>query len=212
MLTKVRMALAEKISDGDLLARLLDGDEEAFICLYRRRQTGVYRFALQMCGSEAVAEDVTQDVFITLMREGASYDAGRGSLAAYLYGIARNLVLRRLEHESRFVPMAEEVEAEGAVAENFVVTQSPLFDLTRNETIEAVRAAVLQLPTHYREVVVLCELNELSYAEAAAVMGCAVGTVRSRLSRARAILAEKLRGVIEADAGFKRVRAERSFA
>jgi RNA polymerase sigma-70 factor (ECF subfamily) len=206
------MALPEKISDGELLARLLNGDEEAFIGLYRRRQTGVYRFALQMCGSEAIAEDVTQDVFIMLMREGASYDPRRGTVAAYLYGIARNFVLRKLERENRFVPIDEEREADFATAEGFVITQNPLFDLTRNETIEAVRAAILRLPTHYREVVVLCELNELSYAEAAGVLGCAVGTVRSRLSRARALLAEKLRGVGEADGGLKRVRAERSFA
>ena len=206
------MVLPEKISDNELLRRLLNGDEEAFICLYRRRQAAIYRFALQMSGSEVIAEDVTQEVFMMLMRDGDGYDARRGTVAAYLYGIARNFVLRKLERESRFVPIAEESDAEAAAADGFIVTQNPLFDLTRNETIAAVRAAILQLPAHYREVVVLCELNELSYAEAAEVLSCAIGTVRSRLSRARAILADKLRYERGAEASPKRVSAERSFA
>ncbi len=206
------MALPEKISDGELLSRLLNSDEEAFVCLYRRRQAAVYRFAFQMCGSASIAEDVTQDVFMTLMRDGAGYDVKRGTVAAYLYGIARNFVLRKLERESRFVPIAEEQDGDIAAAESFIGTQNPLFDLTRNETIEAVRAAILELPTHYREVVVLCELNELSYAEAAEVLNCAIGTVRSRLSRARAILADSLRHERGAPASPKRVSAERSFA
>src|SRR5215510_9686569 len=100
------MALPDKISDSDLLMRLLQGDEEAFISLYRRRQAAVFRFALQMCGSESIAEDVTQEVFMTLMREGAAYNPQRGSVMAYLYGMARNFVLRKLERENRFVPIA----------------------------------------------------------------------------------------------------------
>jgi RNA polymerase sigma-70 factor (ECF subfamily) len=206
------MALPDKISDGDLLRQLLQGDEEAFISLYRKRQAAVYRFALQMCGSESIAEDVTQEVFMTLMREGAAYNPQRGSVMAYLYGMARNFVLRKLERESRFVPMVEETDGDVPAAEAFLASENPLVELTRNETISAVRAAILALPTHYREVVVLCELNELSYAEAAEVLGCAIGTVRSRLSRARAILTDTLRSERDAEASPKRVSAERSFA
>ena len=186
------MMLPATTSDGDLLQLMMAGDEDAFTALYRRRQGGVYRFALQMSGSKTVAEDVTQEVFITLMREAARYDAQRGSLAAYLYGIARNHVLRRLERDRVFIQIDASEDGD-AIAQDVIADADPLGDLTRNEMVETVRAAVLALPAHYREVVVLCDLEEMSYAEAANVIDCAVGTVRSRLHRARALLVEKLR-------------------
>jgi RNA polymerase sigma-70 factor (ECF subfamily) len=71
--------------------------------------------------------------------------------------------------------------------------QDALSGLTQNERIESLRKAVLTLPPAYREVVVLCDLNELEYAEAADVLGCAIGTIRSRLHRARTLLIEKMR-------------------
>lgn len=200
-------------SDCELLKRITTGDEEAFLCLYRRRQGGVYRFALQMSGSPSVAEDVTQEVFMTLMREASNYDAGRGSVAAYLYGIARNFVLRRAAKESRFVALEEEAGQEGEVAEGALAVSDPLGELTRLESIEAVRRAVLLLPSRYREVVVLCDLHEMSYVEAAAALDCAIGTVRSRLHRARLLLAERLRDRQEMAASQKKViSSQRSYA
>ena len=191
---KESMTLPQTTSDNDLLRLMMAGREDAFTELYRRRQGGVYRFALQMSGSEAVAEDVTQEVFIVLIGEAQNYDPNRGSLAAYLYGIARNHVLRRLERDRQFVPFDDSAEDEGAMMHATLIAQGdPLIDLTRNEMIDAVRGAVLALPAHYREVVVLCDLHEMSYVEAANVIDCAVGTVRSRLHRARAMLVEKLR-------------------
>lgn len=180
-----------QLSDSELWQRASQGDELAFVTLYRRRQSSVYRFALRMSGSTTIAEDVTQEVFLALMREGGRYDAARSSLASYLYGIARNQVLRRLERERNFAPWPDaEDEPDGFMP---VDAGDPLGDLTRQETVETVRQAVLALPPHYREVVVLCDLHELSYLETAASLGCAVGTVRSRLHRARALLVEKLR-------------------
>lgn len=208
------MTLATTPSDNELLRLMMAGDEEAFVALYRRRQGGVYRFALQMSGSETMAEDVTQEVFMLLMREGKNYDPERASLAAYLYGIARNFVLRHLQRDRNSVQMFDDAEdSEGQSAQYFVSTNDPLGDLTRNETIETVRQAVLALPAHYREVVVLCDLHEMSYLEAASILGCAVGTVRSRLHRARALLLEKLRATKEADAtSSPRVNTARCFA
>jgi RNA polymerase sigma-70 factor (ECF subfamily) len=165
-------------SDGDLLWRTAQGDEAAFTALYRRRQGPVYRFALHMSGSPAVAEDVTQEVFLELMRDPAGYDPERGPLASYLYGMTRNLVLRALRTRPEGPPEA--------AAPDLVE------DLARRDAIAAVRRAVLTLPPRYREVVVLCDLEEMNYAEAAVALGCAVGTVRSRLHRARALLAGKL--------------------
>jgi RNA polymerase sigma-70 factor (ECF subfamily) len=188
-------------SDEELLRLSLAGDEAAFAALYGRRQAAVYRFALQMCGSESVAEDVTQEVFMALIREAAGFDESRGALSSYLYGIARNQVLRRLERERHFVSMADEGDGAGETlaAEWIVARPDPLLEMARAETIESVRQAVLALPAHYREVVVLCELHEMSYAEAAGVLGCAVGTVRSRLHRARGLLVERL-GALRAEA------------
>lgn len=189
------MSASQQQSDAELLRLMLAGDEEAFTALYRRRQGGVYRFALQMSGSEALAEDVVQETFIVLMRSGAVFDPARGSVAAFLYGIARNHVLRAFERERALVQFDEEAEEGGdAPHENFIARHDPLGDLTRGETVERLRQAVLALPAHYREALVLCELHEMSYAEAADALNCAVGTVRSRLHRARAMLAEKLRG------------------
>jgi RNA polymerase sigma-70 factor (ECF subfamily) len=197
------MEMQTTLSDDELLQMMRAGDESAFVSLYRRRQGGIYRFALRMSGSEAVAEDVTQEVFMTLMFENGNYDPSRGSLASYLYGVARYQVLRRIEKDRAFLQISDETgddliasnvpngRIEWAI-EGLISPNDPLGDLTRRETIESVRQAVLALPAHYREVVVLCDLHEMSYAETAQVIGCAIGTVRSRLHRARALLFEKL--------------------
>jgi RNA polymerase sigma-70 factor (ECF subfamily) len=189
----MREALAT-FNDETLLRLMMAGDGEAFAALYDRRQSGVYRFALRMSGSHAVAEDVTQDVFVALMRDGNGYDSSRGSVAAYLYGMARNRVLKRLARDRSFVSLSNETTDEaGASDERLVTGDDPLDELTRNETIEAVRQAILALPPHYREVVVLCNMQEMNYEQAAAIIGCPVGTVRSRLHRARQMLTDKLR-------------------
>jgi RNA polymerase sigma-70 factor, ECF subfamily len=190
------------LSDDELLTLLRAGDESAFVTLYRRRQGGIYRFALRMSGSESIAEDVTQEVFMTLMRRDSHYDSSRGSFSAYLFGVARNQVLRRLEKDRFLSPIYEDAEGqESSTPESLITLNDPLGDLTRKEMIASVRQAVLALPAHYREVVVLCDLQEMNYADASAALGCAVGTVRSRLHRARALLVEKLRAYQEAEAG-----------
>lgn len=196
-------------SDSELLQSMLAGDEEALIALYQRRQKGVYQFALQMCGSPALAEDVTQEVFMVLMREGKTFDATRGSVTAFLMGVARHHVLRRLRRERFYVAMGDDSETPNQV---LVKTHGPLDDLSLTETIESVRRSVLALPERYREVVVLCDLQELSYAEAAAALGCAVGTVRSRLHRGRALLIEKLRPAHEEETATATTKSARCFA
>lgn len=178
------------LTDSELLRLMLSGDEESFAQLYRRRHGGIYRFALQMCGSQQVAEDITHDVFLFLMKDGHVFDPARGSVSSFLFGVARNYVLRRFRGDQVTVPLGDDEEDQPlAVAVN---EPGPLDDLTRAETIENVRRAVLSLPERYREVVVLCELQELSYGETAEILGCAIGTVRSRLHRARALLLSKL--------------------
>lgn len=190
------------VSDDELLNLMRTGDESAFVALYRRKQSLIYRFALRMSGSESIAEDVTQEVFLHLMRGSDHFDATRGSFQAYLFGIARNQVLRRLERDRTFRLVSldgngkdHEDGSDAPLSETLMVAGDLLGDLTRRETIESVRQAVLTLPAHYREVVVLCDLHEMSYQEAADILDCALGTVRSRLHRARAMLVERLQSL-----------------
>jgi len=175
--------------DDLLLLAIRAGDEQAFVSLYRKRQGAIYRFALHMTGEPALAEDVTQEVFLALIRDEWSYDPERGALASYLFGIARKLVLRSLERGRADVTLDS---AEQSAWRQMTVNPDPLSDLTRKEGIDALRRAVLTLPRRYREVVVLCDLEEVDYADAARILGCPVGTVRSRMHRARALLMEKL--------------------
>ena len=178
------MNLLAEPSDEQLFRKAQKGDEAAFTTLYRRRQGGVYRFALQMSGSEAIAEDVVQEVFLALIRDSAPFQESRGALQPYLFGMARNIVLRHLEKSRQHLPLLPDFEVASS--------QDVQAEASRLQDVEAVRRAILALPEHYREVVVLCDLQELDYESAAIALGCAVGTVRSRLHRARGLLVERL--------------------
>jgi RNA polymerase sigma-70 factor, ECF subfamily len=182
----MRAELPDK--DDDLLLLLRSGDEGAFVALYRRRQAAIYRFALHMSGSESLAEDVTQEVFLALIREEFGYDPEKGTLVGYLFGIARKLVLKTLDRGRSDVPLDHEEDSPPQLC----VQSDLISELAKKEGIEALRRAVLALPSRYREVVVLCDLEEADYADAALVLNCPIGTVRSRLHRARALLMEKL--------------------
>jgi RNA polymerase sigma-70 factor (ECF subfamily) len=182
--------------DAELVGRMASGDRDAFAALFRRHQATVYRFSRQMLGSKEAAEDVTQDVFIALARNAARYDASRATLSTYLYGITRHLVVRR--HKSSRARV--EVDVAGLAEEPALATSSdPVEDLCRSQLLRDLRGAILKLPVHYREVIVLCELNGLSYEDAATVVNCPVGTVRSRLSRARQLLLQRCRATMGVD-------------
>lgn len=161
-------------------------DAARFTEIYRQHSLSIYRFALHMSGSATVAEEVTQETFLMLIHRPGVFDPARGNLAAFLYGVARNFVRQHLDRDRRFEPVDSEVDAPFASCEDI------LGDLTRREDIQAVQDAVLALPPKYREVVVLCDLQEMSYEAAAELLECVVGTVRSRLHRARNLLTAKL--------------------
>ena len=186
------MRIAEQERDDVLLRRAAQGDEEAFTLLYRRHQAALYRFALRMTGNTWAAEEIVQDVFMTLMRDPKKYDATRGALGAFLYGVARNRVMKHLERLPREISLEEKNEdgtGSGIVLQD---ASTPAMWLEKRERKLQVRAAVLELPVEFREAVVLCELEEMSYEEAAKMAGCPIGTIRSRLHRGRALLMAKL--------------------
>ena len=178
-------------SDQALIQRTAAGDRDAFATLYRRHQGSVYRFARLMTGSAPAAEDVVQEVFLALMKDAAKYDAGRAALTTYLFGIARRITRRRLLRERRFI----EIDAIGIDVSNSAKDVAPNASeaLERRDTLQRLRDAILSLPSRYREVVILCDLEGVTYEAAAASIGCAIGTIRSRLHRARQLLATKLR-------------------
>lgn len=180
--------------DVRLFTMALAGEEAAFVMLYRRWQGNVYRFALRISNSSSIAEDVTQEVFLALIGGASRFDPTLGSFSAYMYGIARNHILRRMTRERIFTPMAGNADGgQNASTASLRASADPLNDFSRREMIETLHRAIAALPLRYREVVVLCELQEMNYAEAARVIGCPDGTVRSRLHRARLLLADKLR-------------------
>lgn len=193
--------------DENLVVALRSGKEEAFVALYGRRRGAIYRFSLHMTGSATLAEDITQEVFLTLIRDRCGYDPQRGTLAGYLFGIARKLVLR---HLSRNRALGDAEAKDGKTLADFGACADPMVDLMRQEGIEELRRAVLALPKRYREVVVLCDLEEVDYLEAARLLNCPIGTVRSRLHRARALLLEKLRHRIEPPSRLKVLDPARS--
>jgi RNA polymerase sigma-70 factor (ECF subfamily) len=176
----------EAADDDDLVHRAQRGDEGAFTALYRRLEGPIYRFALRMGGSGALAEDVVQESFLALLGGKARFDPARGTLRSFLFGVARNQLGKRVREEragSRAAGGGGPVEPAGAASER----------------VRAVREALARLELRFREVVILCELEGLSYEEAAAALDAPVGTVRSRLHRARAELIALLRD--EAPAG-----------
>ena len=184
------MAVPEEPSDEDLIARIAAGDRDAFAALYRRRRPDVYRFALHITGSPPVADDCTQDVFMAVIHHAARYQPGRSGVVPWLLGITRNHVRRAAALRRPTLPLPD---ADAAAPRSLTLESDPLAGLARQQHVTALRRALLGLPVKYREAVVLCDLQELAYAEAAAALGCAIGTVRSRLHRGRALLARRLR-------------------
>lgn len=198
------MAESVETRDVELLRRLAAGSHDAFLEFYRRHQGGLYRYAMHMSGGPQSAADVVQDTFLTIIRHAQKYDEQKGTPAAFLFGIARNHLRKLHEKEGRYVPLAEEAGHGSWAGEAYagnnghsparpVASETVLDGLERAQTVELLREAILTLPDHYREPVTLCDLEGKSYNEAAALLECPVGTVRSRLNRARSILLDKLR-------------------
>jgi len=178
-------------ADQELLRQLAKGNETAFSCLYERYQGPLFRFVLHMSGNSAMAEEVTQEVFMLLINKPKGYEADKGSIAGYLFGIARNLARRSMQRSRLDLPIDDEAfdsASEPALACDLDV----LAELSNAEQLESLRKAVLALPEQYREVVALCDLEEMSYGDAAAILECSPGTVASRLHRARTMLKIKM--------------------
>jgi len=186
------MKIRQNDQDEELLRRSAKGDEEAFTVLYRRHADVLYRFAFRMTGSFWGAEEIVQDVFMTLVREPSKYDAERGTLPAFLFGITRNKIMKYNERLPREISLVERQEDGSGGGLTLRDSFTPAMWAEQRERLEKVRAAVMELPIEFRETVVLCELEEMSYEQAARMLDCPIGTIRSRLHRGRALLLAKL--------------------
>lgn len=185
------MTMIPATTDTELLRQARNGKADAFAALYRRHQGPLYRYALLRCGSADTAADIVQEAFMGLLTGKLQFDPLRGQLQHFLFGVARLLVLRHDEPRRRETALDLGEDGDGAL-ELASEDGEPLARLLGNEAAEEVRRALALLPPHYRDVVILYEMHDLSYQEIAAVCQVDIGTVRSRLSRARAALAKRL--------------------
>jgi RNA polymerase sigma-70 factor, ECF subfamily len=169
------------MTDETLLERASRGDESAFLLLYERHRDAMFRFAYRLLGSVELAEDVTHDCFLSLMKRPRNFDPQRASLRTYLYAATRNLAMkhfRRRGQEVTVLELPEEPQEPEALG--------PLGKLLDEELAERVRKAIAELVPLQREALVLFEYEELALAEIALIVGADVGTVKARLHRARA--------------------------
>ena len=188
-----------RMTDEKLLHKAGRGDEAAFLALYERHRDTVFRFAFRILGSAALAEEVTHDCFLSLVRRPDAFDPTRAALRTYLYAAVRNLSAKHLRRHGGEFPF-EDLEDEPEAEER----ESPLGRLLDAELSEEVRKAVMALPDLQREVIALVEFEELTLAETAAVVGADVGTVKSRLHRARRRLRRALASYFKSDRGVAR--------
>ena len=181
-------------SDIELLRQLRAGTAAAFEALYLRHQAPLFRFAVLRSGSAETAADVVQEVFMGLLTNRFRFDPLRGLLQNFLFGVARNLVMKHDRPQQRYATLPEpddDDHADSAV-EPACAAAEPLARMLGNEQAEEVRRALALLAPHYRDVVILYEMHDLSYLEIADICQVDIGTVRSRLSRGRAALAKRL--------------------
>lgn len=183
----------ERKDDQDLLRKIGKGNAAAFSAFYARHQRMVYRFAWYTSENSMIAEEITQEVFMQLISKPSRYDPSKGSVAGYLIGIARNLARRSIAENPDHVPITEELlDSDGT---GFASDADLVAELSRLELVETLRKAVLSLPEKYREVLILRDLEEISHQETADLLQCSLGTVASRLHRARAMVKMRLKNV-----------------
>jgi RNA polymerase sigma-70 factor (ECF subfamily) len=172
--------LPERITDELLLKKAGDGDQAAFLELYNRYREPIFRFAYRLLGSVEIAEDVTHDCFLSLIRKPENFRPERASLKTYLYAATRNLALKHFRNQGRETGM-DEVSEETKEAPS----RGPLQRLLDEELATQVREAIFSLPAMQREALILFEYEGLSLSEVAEIAGADVGAVKARLYRAR---------------------------
>jgi RNA polymerase sigma-70 factor (ECF subfamily) len=179
-----------KNDDVEQMARLAAGDISALRGLYETHGRALLRFSASMCRSRQAAEDLVHDTFVALLRGQTLFDPAQGSVFGYLCGVLRHRINRHFRQEKRWVALDSDADARAPAADAH--ESGTVEEIARSELSAAFRRAMLELPLQHREVISLCDLEELSYVTVAGILDCPVGTVRSRLHRARALLTLRL--------------------
>jgi RNA polymerase sigma-70 factor, ECF subfamily len=172
--------MSDNRAEAELLMRACRGDESAFQLIYERHRNCVFRFAYRMLGSTGAAEDITHDCFLALLQKPHLFNPDRASLRTYMCAAARNMAWKQL----RFRRMHNETD-EGDCDQQVEWQDNPYEHMVSSEITEQVRQAVLSLPPLQREAIILYEFEELSLLDIAAVAQTDVGSIKSRLHRAR---------------------------
>jgi RNA polymerase sigma-70 factor, ECF subfamily len=185
----MRINTAERPGDDcELVSRLIAGDAAALRELYQRHGRALLRFSVAMCRSQTSAEDLVHDTFVAFLREPSLFDPAQGTVLGYLCGVLRHQISRHFRQQKRWVSMNPDDDSNAPADER----PGPDDEIARSEVTAAFRRAMLELPLPHREIIALCDLEELPYATVAQILHCPIGTVRSRLHRARALLTIRL--------------------
>ena len=180
--------MPDRTTDELLLEMAGAGDPAAFLQLYERHRDAVFRFAYRLSGTVEMAEDLTHDCFLSLIRKPENFVVNRASLRTYLFSAARNLWLKQLRKLGRESAL-DDFDEDRFVA----VSKAPLGRLLDEELSLRVQEAVSSLPPLQREALVLFEYEGLALSEIASLVGTDVGAVKARLHRAR----ERLRSTLQ---------------
>ena len=186
--------------DAEQMARLAAGDPGALRELYERHGRALLRFSLAMCRSRQAAEDLVHDTFVALLHGPCLFDPQQGSVFGYLCGVLRHRVSRHYRQQKRWVALDAGDETPLTYDRH---VPEPDDEIARSQVTAAFRRALLELPLQSREIIALCDLEELPYQTVALILDCPIGTVRSRLHRARALLTLRLASLelIDLDTG-----------
>lgn len=188
--------MADRVREADLIARAVGGDGDAFGELVEPYEQKVYGLAYRMCGNRDDAYDLAQEAFLKTYRALDRFK-GDSSFSTWLYRVVANTCLDQLRHARRSGPpvsLDDPISTEnGGISRDVAdTTFEPETMTLRSEVAREIRAAVALLPPDHRLAILLRDFEDLTYDEIAQAMGCGLGTVKSRISRAREALREHL--------------------
>lgn len=193
-------AVSERDVDADLVARVQQGDKKAFDLLVLKYQRKIMRLVSRMVRDQAEIEDVTQEAFIKAYRALPQF-RGESAFYTWLYRIAINTARNWLASNQRRPSSPSEFQNEEGETfnetDNLTDNNNPESELASREIAETVNATIESLPEDLRTAIVLREIEGMSYEDIAQTMNCPIGTVRSRIFRAREAIAAKLRPLLD---------------